>query len=74
MAKAVIIDDIHTKLKTIENKSYSVTQIKPENRSVTIKEVLPFRVKFTIIGIEGTGPNNFPAIPLQVIGFSNYIL
>jgi hypothetical protein len=43
-------------------------------RIVLINEVLPFRVRFTSIGVEGFGVGNPPPIPLQVIGYSNYIL
>lgn len=51
-------------------------KIKQEDypRIVRINEVLPFRVRFTSIGVEGYSPSNVPPIPLQVIGFSNYIL
>lgn len=73
MAKAVIIEESN-KLKFIEDKDYSRFKIIPDNRVVIINDVLPFRVKFTNIGIEGYGPNNVPPIPLQVIGISNYIL
>lgn len=73
MAKAVIIDESY-KLKTIENKNYSNFKIVPDNRQVRINDILPFRVKFINIGIPGQNPNNVPPIPLQVIGYSNYIL
>ena len=43
-------------------------------RIVLINEVLPFRVRFTSIGVEGYSSTNPPPIPLQVIGYSNYIL
>ena len=34
----------------------------------------PSYIKFINIGLEGYSSNNVPPIPLQVIGFSNYIL
>jgi hypothetical protein len=74
MAKAIIIDDFSTKLKSIETSDYPTVKILPEIRTVKINEVLPFRIKFTSVIIEGYGPNNIPPIPLQVIGYSNYIL
>ncbi len=64
MAKAVIIKD---------PTYYSAVKIKDLTRTVKINEVLPFRVKFTNIQIEPTS-SRIPAIPLQVIGYSNYIL
>ena len=45
----------------------------PANVSV-ISSTLPFRIRFTAIRIESSGANAFIPIPLQVIGFSNYIL
>lgn len=74
MAKAVIVDASKTKVKIIKSKAYPNVKIKPEVRTVRIEDVLPFRVRFTTIGIEAYGSNNAPAIPFQVIGYSNYIL
>jgi hypothetical protein len=65
MATAIIIDDNKQKLRRIETSDYCQTKISYK---------LPFRIRFTTITIEGYGPNNVPPIPLQVIGFSNYIL
>jgi hypothetical protein len=74
MAKAVISKKNKVVTKLIETSDYGIIKIRPNKRSVTINEVLPFRVKFINIGIEGYSANNVPPIPLQVIGFSNYIL
>ena len=74
MAKAVISKKNKVVTKLIETSDYGIIKIRPNKRSVTINEVLPFRVKFINIGIEGYSANNIPPIPLQVIGFSNYIL
>lgn len=73
MAKAVIIDESY-KVKKIQDKNYSTFKIVPDHRQVRINDVLPFRVKFINIGVEGLSPNTVPPIPLQVIGYSNYIL
>lgn len=74
MAKAVISKKNKVVTKLIETSDYGIIKIRPNKRSVTINEVLPFRVKFINIGVEGYSANNVPPIPLQVIGFSNYIL
>jgi hypothetical protein len=74
MAKAVISKKNKVVTKLIETSDYGIIKIRPNKRSVTINEVLPFRVKFINIGIEGYSANNVPPIPLQVIGFSNYLL
>ena len=74
MAKAVISKKNKVVTKLIETSDYGIIKIRPNKRSVTINEILPFRVKFINIGIEGYSANNVPPIPLQVIGFSNYLL
>jgi hypothetical protein len=58
----------------IEQEEYSNTSFQTGKRISLIEETLPFRIKFTAIMVPGYGPNNVPAIPLQVIGYSNYIL
>jgi hypothetical protein len=74
MATAVILDDLKNKTERIFPIDYAEVQIEDFVRKTVITEVLPFRVKFTAIQIEGLGIGNTPAIPLQVIGYSNYIL
>lgn len=74
MARAVIVDDQKVKTRKLSSKSFSIFNIVRTKRTVLINETVPFRVKFTNIGIEGYGPNNVPGIGIQVIGFSNYIL
>jgi hypothetical protein len=74
MAKAVLSNKVAGKTRSITSENYSITKIVPETRVVRINDVLPFRIKFINIGIEGYSSTNVPPIPLQVIGFSNYIL
>jgi hypothetical protein len=74
MATVKILDTLNNKTKTIESVNYPVVKILDKDRTVRITEVLPFRVSFTAIQIERIGLGNTPAIPLQVIGYSNYIL
>ena len=59
--------------KVIERVSFSNTKITETKSGVRINSVLPFRIRFTTIQIP-SAIGNIPAIPLQVIGFSNYIL
>lgn len=73
MAKAVIIKESHT-VKQIKEKDYANFTVVPSRKEVRINDYLPFRVKFINIGIEGVSPSLVPPIPLQVIGYSNYIL
>jgi len=74
MATAVIIDELNNKTKRIFPIDYPLIQIEDFTRDAVITEILPFRVKFTAIQIQAIGLGNTPAIPLQVIGYSNYIL
>jgi hypothetical protein len=59
--------------KIIERVSFPKAEIVDLNRGISINSVLPFRIRFTAIQIPNS-IGNVPAIPLQVIGFSNYIL
>jgi hypothetical protein len=74
MATAIILDELNNKTKRIFPINYPLVQVENFTRNTLITEVLPFRVKFTAIQIEPLGLGNTPAIPLQVIGYSNYIL
>ena len=74
MATAVILDDLKNKTERIFPIDYPVIQIEGFTRDSVITEILPFRVKFTAIQVQAIGLGNTPAIPLQVIGYSNYIL
>jgi hypothetical protein len=74
MATALILDELNGKTKQIFPVEYPLVQIENFTRDTVITEVLPFRVKFTAIQIQAIGLGNTPAIPLQVIGYSNYIL
>jgi len=74
MAKAIIIDNVKVRARKIEESDYPISRIINPTRIVRINDILPFRVKFTTIGVEGYGKNNVPGIGIQVIGFSNYIL
>lgn len=73
MATATILNLDH-KVKYIKPVDYSITSITDISPRVEIKHALPFRVRFTSINIEGYTSTNVPPIPLQVIGYSNYIL
>lgn len=74
MATAVLLDNIKGKTEKIFPIDYAEVQIQDFARKTRITEVLPFRVRFSAIQIQAIGLGNTPAIPLQVIGYSNYIL
>lgn len=73
MASAIIIDTDSHKAKTIKPVGYPISQISYKARVVKVNEVLPFRIKFSTIGI-GPAYANVPGIGLQIIGINNYIL
>lgn len=74
MAKAVISNIRKTRVGFIKTSDFFNAKIYDAPGTVKINETIPFRVKFTNIGIPGYGPNNIPGIGIQVIGLSNYIL
>lgn len=74
MATAKIIDNLNNKVTKISTVDFPYIEINLIEHSARITEILPFRVKFSAIQIERLGIGNTPAIPLQVIGYSNYIL
>lgn len=74
MSQATISIKNKNKLKAINAVSYAIINVASDTRSIKINEVLPFRVKFTNIGIEGYSAKNPAGIGIAVIGFSNYIL
>jgi hypothetical protein len=73
MATVTINSNNPVATKIIERVSFPKAEIVDLNRGISINSVLPFRIRFTVIQIPNS-IGNVPAIPLQVIGFSNYIL
>jgi len=73
MASAIIIDETTQRTKKVDLVNYPITKIIPTNLGIKINEVLPFRVRFTTIGIP-SAYSGVPGIGLQIIGINNYIL
>jgi hypothetical protein len=73
MATVVINNNTPVFTTDIERVYSPNVEITQPVRGVNINSVLPFRIRLTAIQIP-TSIANIPAIPLQVIGFSNYIL
>ena len=73
MATVTINSNNPVATKIIERVSFPKAEIVDLNRGISINSVLPFRIRFTAIQIPNS-IGNVPAIPLKVIGFSNYIL
>lgn len=74
MASVKIYDKQPVFTKRIEQDLSIKTSISAPSKNVTINSVLPFRIRLTAIRIEAGGSTTIPPIPLQIIGYSNYIL
>ena len=74
MATVKIYEDRPIFTKRIESDFSIKTSISAPSKNVVINSTLPFRIRFTAIRIESAGSSAVPPIPLQIIGFSNYIL
>lgn len=74
MASVSIKNKNNKTLKAINAISYAIINVAKDNRAVKVEEVLPFRIKFTNIGIPGYSINNPAGIGIAVIGLNNYIL
>ena len=73
MATVTINNNTPVFTRVVERVSFPKVEISQENRGINIESVLPFRIRFTAIQVPNS-IGNIPAIPLQVIGLSNYIL
>ena len=74
MASSKISSKKTNKLKAINAVSYAIINVASDTRSVKINEVLPFRVKFTNIGINAYSASNPAPIGIAVVGLNNYII
>ena len=74
MADVVLYEKRKVRTANIEKENFLNFSIEVGNRISVIEEILPFRIRFTLIQIPGYTPTTVPPIPLQIIGFSNYIL
>lgn len=75
MASVSIVEKSKKRVKLLKTIDYGIINVKRRGWStVLVEEDVPFRVRFTSIGVEAYGRNNVPGIGIQVIGFSNYIL
>ena len=72
--RKVDIEDTKRFSRIVKEKNYPISRLIDNDRTVIITEQLPFRIKFTTIGIESYGPSNPPPIGIAIIGYNNYIL
>jgi len=74
MATAVILNKQKQKVKNIQTSDYPIAKIIEGRRTVSIKQVLPFRIKFSNITVPGYSAGDVPPIGIAIIGLNNYIL
>jgi hypothetical protein len=74
MAFVTVKNKIEGQTTSIEESNFLRSSFKTGKRISLINEVLPFRIRFTSIQVPGISSSNVPPIPLQIIGYSNYIL
>ena len=75
MARAILSNATPIITKKIEQENFAkIIKFNYGSKITKINQTLPFRVRFTSITVEGLSSTNVPPIPLQVIGYSNYIL
>ena len=74
MATVKIYEDRPVFTKRIEQDFAVRASISAPSKNVVINSTLPFRIRLTAIRIEAGGAGAVPPIPLQIIGYSNYIL
>lgn len=68
---SVIVEEDLYNTNFIKEKNTYLSTIDQNLGSVKINEVLPFRVKFFNMGVEGF---TVPPIGIAIIGYNNYIL
>lgn len=66
-SKLKIVNSLKTDINPLDGK----TEISEKSNKSNVIEMLPFRVRFTTIGIEGASA---APIGIAIIGFNNYIL
>lgn len=72
---SVKVTEIESTSIKVSDTDYGIAKIIGPTRISSVTPVLPFRIKFTTIGINsGYGPNNPAPIGIAIIGTNNYIL
>lgn len=74
MAKTVIKNAVSGIVRKVSQKNFFYSKISFKQNKTTVKEVLPFRVKFTNIGITTIIAPGAQPIGVAIIGYNNYIL
>ena len=71
---SVKVIDLDHNTSKIESVNYPILKPIKSYQQTAVESVLPFRVKFTSVGIEGYTANRPAPVGIAVIGVNNYIL
>lgn len=74
MASVSITNYKPAEVKTINHTDYGIIQIAHAPATFEAQSVLPFRVKFTNVGIQSYGQGNAAPIGIAIIGLNNYVM
>jgi hypothetical protein len=74
MSKSIIVDKAKRSVRYIKNSNFFTSKISYRSGTVKINQTLPFRIKFTNIGIAGYGQGGAAPIGIAVIGLNNYVM
>ena len=74
MAKTVIKEIISGVVKLVKANNFFISKISFKQGHTKVTQTLPFRVKFTNVGITQYITTGAQPIGIAVIGYNNYIL
>jgi hypothetical protein len=75
MASAVIRKkQTSATIKAARAVAYGIIQVTGPTPAVKVTDILPYRIRFTNIGIPSYRAFSVPPIGIQVIGYSNWII
>jgi hypothetical protein len=74
MASISIANYKPAEVKTINHTDYGIVRIGYVPANFEAQTVLPFRVRFTNIGIQSYGAGNAAPIGIAIIGLNNYVM
>jgi hypothetical protein len=74
MSKSVVVDKTKRSVKYIKNSNFFTSKIFYRPGTVKVNQTLPFRIRFTNIGIPGYGASGAAPIGIAIIGLNNYVM
>ncbi len=68
------ISPIEMSLKKVDQVGYPIVKPLSNAESIKVKEILPFRVSFTALIVEGYTAKRPAPVGIAIVGINNYIL